>query len=48
MRTLCIDEIGGVEMKKMAKIASYNSKKHIFFTASFWLLLCISKMICRA
>jgi hypothetical protein len=35
MRKLCTDEVGGVKMKNNA---FYNSKKHIFFTALFWLL----------
>jgi len=35
MRNLCTDEVGGVKMKKNAFC---NSKKHIFFTALFWLL----------
>jgi hypothetical protein len=35
MRTLCIDEIGEVEMKKVEKITFYNSKIPIFFNASF-------------
>jgi hypothetical protein len=33
MRKLCIDELGGVKMKKKV---FYNMKKPIFFTAHFW------------
>jgi Na+-transporting methylmalonyl-CoA/oxaloacetate decarboxylase beta subunit len=43
MRKLCTDEVRGVKMKKKTYC---NSKKRIFFTALFWLLLwlCISKV----
>jgi len=36
--------------KKREKNTFYNSKKHIYFTALFWLVLwlCIAKMICKA
>jgi hypothetical protein len=51
MRKLCIDEVGEVKMKKSEKkhVLQFE-KKHIFFTALFWLLLwlCILKMICKA
>jgi hypothetical protein len=48
MRKLCAAEAGGVKMEK--KNALCNTKKCIFFTALFWLLLwlCVSKMICTA
>jgi hypothetical protein len=50
MRKLCIDEVGGVKMKKNEKNLFCNFKKHNFFIALFWLLLWlyISKMICKA
>ncbi len=37
-------------MKKNEKNVFCNSKKRIFFTALFWLVLClcILKMICKA
>jgi hypothetical protein len=36
MRKLCIDEVGGVEMKKKGK---KSVLKHIFSTALLWMLL---------
>ncbi len=49
MRKLFTNEIRQVKMKKNEKNAFCNSKKCIFFTAFFWVLiwLYISKVICK-
>jgi hypothetical protein len=36
MRKLCIDEVGGVKMKKNEKNLFCNFKKRNFFIALFW------------
>jgi hypothetical protein len=45
LRKLCIDEVGGVKMKKNEKKKFCNSKNHILFVVLFWLLLwlCIKR-----
>jgi hypothetical protein len=50
MRKFCIDEVGGVKMKKNEKYLFCNLKKRFFFYCSFLVApwLCISKMICKA
>jgi hypothetical protein len=50
MKKICIDEVGGVIMKKNEKKTTFcKLTKYFFFTNFFWLLLwlCISKMICK-